>query len=204
MGVARGDAGYVAVGASGVGSMESKGAVWSSADGLTWERLPDAAVFARASLHAVAAHDGILVATGYASDPPGGGNLFARPSAWTSSDGETWERLEVIDRTLPQPDGAIGALEGALMLFVVHTDGGWLSAGTALTAEAESVRFDIAIWTSRDGRNWQRVPHGPGFVAGTASSLEFGASSLAVAGDRVVVVGRTSGPQTTLWISPAR
>jgi hypothetical protein len=113
-------------------------------------------------------------------------------------------RLEVIDPTLPQPDGAIGALEGALMQFVARTDGGWLSAGTALTAEAETVRIDAAIWTSPDGRTWQRVPHGPGFVAGTASSLEFGASSLAVAGDRVVVVGRTSGPQTTLWISPAR
>jgi hypothetical protein len=199
--VARSGAGYVAVGSSLVGSMESKGAVWTSTDGLAWDRLPDDPVFARASLYSVAAHDGLLVATGYASDPPGAGSLFARPSAWTSRDGTTWERSEVVDPTLPVRQTTTGALEGALMTSLARTEAGWLAAGTALTAEADAARFDAAIWTSADGETWQRVPHDPAFVAGRASGMEYGAFSLAVSDDRVVVVGRTTGPQTTLWIN---
>ena len=199
--VAKSGTGFVAVGSSLVGSMESKGAVWTSTDGLAWDRLPDDPVFTRASLYSVAAHDGLLVATGYATDAPGAGNLFARPSAWTSRDGMTWQRAEVIDPTLPVRQAATGALEGALMTSLGRTEAGWLAAGTALTAEDDSVRFDAAIWTSGDGRAWQRVPHDPGFVAGRASGMEFGVFSLAVPDDRVVVVGRTTGPQTTLWIN---
>jgi hypothetical protein len=94
-----------------------------------------------------------------------------------------------------------GALEGALMTSLARSEAGWLAAGTALTAENDSMRFDAAIWTSADGNAWQRVPHDPGFVAGRASGMEYGAFSLAVSDGRVVVVGRTTGPQTTLWIN---
>jgi hypothetical protein len=199
--VVAGGPGFVAVGSILVGSMESKGAIWTSTDGRTWERLPDSPELERSDLRAVATDGERLVATGWTSDAQRG--LFFVPSAWTSSDGTTWSRATVNDDELPLGGSTLGALEGAVMLAVTRTGDLWVSVGMALTARTDAMAADAAIWTSVDhGLIWHRVRHHPRFEAGMTTSTEFGATSVVAAGRQVIVVGRTTGPRTTVWISP--
>ena len=199
--VVAGGPGFVAVGSILVGSMEAKGVVWTSTDGRTWRRLPDRPEFERSELRAVAAHGDSLVATGWTSDLERG--LFFVPSAWTSMDGATWRRATVNDDELPAHGSLTGGLEGAAMIAVARTDDRWVSAGLALTNATDQSAADAAIWTSvDDGNSWERVPHDARLEAGMTGSTDLGASSIAVAGSHVIVVGRTEGPRTSVWISP--
>ena len=198
--VTAGGPGFVAVGSITVGSMEAEGVVWTSVDGRTWDRVADRPEFVKSQLLAVKAHETKLVATGWTTDAER--ELFFTPSAWTSTDGLTWLRATVKDDSLPSGGLADGALEGAVMSALARGPAGWVSAGTALDAGPESMTQDVAIWTTDNGDVWQRVPPHRRFEAGISGSFRFGVSSVAASDDRVVVVGRTDGPQTTLWISP--
>jgi len=201
--VVAGGPGFVAVGSTYVASMEAKALVWLSRDGRAWEAVEDDEAFKMSELRAVGAHDGRLVATGWFTDAETG--LFFTPSAWTSDDGTAWSRATVVDDHLPDASSPEGALEGAVMMALARGRDGWIAAGTSVAAQGDLAAVDAAIWTSNaDGTRWERVPHEARFEAGMSTSLEFGASSVAVSGDRAVVIGRTEGPQTTSWISPAQ
>lgn len=200
--VVAGGPGFVAVGSELVGSMEPKGAVWTSVDGEVWDRVEDRPEFEKGEPRAVAAEGSTLVATGWATDIERG--IFFSPTAWTSTDGQSWRRAIVNDDTLPAGGSATGALEGAVMLSLARGPAGWVSAGTALEARSEAMTNDAALWTSADGVTWDRVPHDVLFEAGMSSGAEFGGLSVTAGADRTIVVGRTAGPQTTLWISPAQ
>lgn len=103
-------------------------AIWVSADGREWERLPDEAAFQLARMNAIAASDGLLVAAGV--HRAGEDDL---PAIWRSSDGRLWSRVE------------LAASPGAVENVVVGPDGFVAvgSAGQLATA-----------WRSGDGMSW--------------------------------------------------
>lgn len=85
-GLTAGGPGYVAVGTSGL----STASAWTSVDGATWVRAPDAAdLVGAAMVDAATLGDGTLVAIGGVRDAAGKPGTFL---AWTSTDGLTWHR----------------------------------------------------------------------------------------------------------------
>jgi hypothetical protein len=85
--VTQGGPGYVAVGDDG--RTPAKAAAWTSSDGRTWTAAPAQASFAGATMaNVVALADGRLVSVGSEPRPTGGPQFVA----WTSRDGQTWER----------------------------------------------------------------------------------------------------------------
>jgi hypothetical protein len=77
--VARVDDGYIAVGHLLFGTQFPSGVIWSSADGTTWTRAPDSAMFQQAKIAAVTASNGRAVAVGTFGSPD-----FAIPTIWIS------------------------------------------------------------------------------------------------------------------------
>jgi hypothetical protein len=98
--------------------------VWSSADGVDWERHTEAAPWAPRQYHEVAAWDGQLwVLEGYNVD---GGN---RKDVWYSSDGVDWTE---IPNTPWKPRHAASVF--------VHDDGLWMVAGNNMEPDVWKLR----------------------------------------------------------------
>ena len=137
-GVARGDAGVVAVGYDDSGG-ELDAAVWVSPDGATWTRIPhDEAIFGGAGsqvMWAVAAGGPGFVAVG--SDDSGGDQDAA---VWTSSDGASWTRVT-------HDEIALGGPSWQEMYAVVWTGRGLIAVGASDVAGGA----DAAVWASPDG-----------------------------------------------------
>jgi hypothetical protein len=133
-----GGPGLVAVGEAFTGeSWAPRPAVWASADGRHWARVPhDLEVFGSAeggSIATVAAGSDGLIAVG--------GEFFGQGvTVWKSFDGLEWTRLP------PNPD--LGAVDD-LTVF----NGGYVAVG----AEHEGNASVAAAWLSSDGREWSRA-----------------------------------------------
>jgi hypothetical protein len=111
--------------------------VWTSADGVTWARLPDdQTVFGGANMWDVIVGGPGLVAVG-AGD--------SGPAVWTSTDGTTWSRV-------PHDQAAFGAVDSGMFRVTAGGPGlvavGWDSS--------EDVGGAAAVWTSTDGITWSR------------------------------------------------
>ncbi len=133
--------GFVAGGYKGNEFLSADAALWSSPDGLTWQRTTDAAEFHDARVWGVAAGPNGLVAVGQAgpADAPGAAVV------WTSSDGRTWSRV---------PDGP--AFHDGRMRAVASVPGiGFVAVGEDLAGDTG------IIWVSKDGRQWERAPSDP-------------------------------------------
>lgn len=144
--VAAWSGGLVAVGqASAAG--EYYAAVWTSADGIAWSRVPhDEAVFGGPGTQAAAwvvPFGAGLVAVGI--DGPAGGFDAA---VWTSADGVTWSRVT--------DHGAVFGGDGSQMAAAVVAVGGGL---VAVGQDELPPNVDLAVWVSSDGLTWSRVPH---------------------------------------------
>jgi hypothetical protein len=200
--VVAGGPGFVAVGSVLLGSMEAKGAIWTSVDGSTWERLADDPVFDQAEIVSVARDGDGLVAAGWRSDIEAG--WFFTPVVWRSADGLTWTRATVEDSTLapdsPPPSGP-GALQGALITHVTRGDGGWLAVGGDARLDGESLRQRLAVWTSADGANWTRLSDLAESDLGADTTLSFGATTASITADRALIVSPGS-TGTSVWVSP--
>jgi hypothetical protein len=194
--VVAGGPGFVAVGNVPISSMETKGAVWTSPDGTAWTRIEDDPVFERSDIWSLAVDGETLVGVGFTLEPSG----QIRPLTWRSRDGLAWDRGTVADESIPVPSG--GNLEGAALTTVAKTSTGWLAAGVAVDIRPDGGALDVALWHSADGSTWTRHPHRPAFEAGMSGALQFAPSRIVVDGERVLVVGSTQGPQTTIWVSP--
>lgn len=200
--VATGD-GYIAVGTAG-----KNGMVWTSRDGLTWDRLATGDTFAGADLRGLARGDAGLVAVGATR---------IGPAAWVSADGRTWRRAADVARD------ASGRMEdvacaGRRCVGVGWSDAAdiwtsddashWLEADSfpaahhpgfmprLLTVVAGDPGFIAAgitdggiIWTSADGDAWQSVNLAPG----TLPSWDYVGSIAVGPGGRVVGL---AGPYT--------
>ena len=146
------------------GSEAGVATVWHSSDGRTWRQ----STLGSGWINAVAASAGAIVALGDVYNATGpavdrsiaGGEL----TAWFSTDGETWSRTILPADTLYEAR-AVTAWKGGFVAFAQQS-----VANTPVSA----------VWTSADGRSWERVPGDlPGFDAVAMASL----------GDRVVAVG---------------
>lgn len=184
----------VAAGPGGVlaiGSVNAQGvvAIWHSADGLRWERTPDAP-----SLHSrdgafltmatvVAAGGGWLAVGGETLNCIPGACRLVRAVVWSSPDGLRWTR---------QPDTA--TIQHAEMTGVTSSPSGYVAVGDA-AADPTRLGSPIqpAVWTSSDGQTWTRSDRLPTVAAPGDADVVLG--SVAVAGSRVVAVGyvRTHG-----------
>lgn len=165
--VAFGD-GYVLVGGK---DRQPQGKVWTSADGSSWQRVPDSKVFDGAVLRSAAATADAVVALGTK-----GRKLLG----WYSPDGQSWQRT-----TIDTVDKGVELFPAAIV------DG---PAG--LVAVASQVTQDLAgqsFYASEDGREWQEIEPPSETATGIYRSLDATA-------DEYILVGRPFyGPPVDLY-----
>lgn len=146
--ITRGGPGLVAVGLDGSGG-DFDAAVWVSEDGLAWERVPhDERSLGGVNFQAmqsVASSDSRLVAAG--ADTAGG---TFDAAVWYSDDGRVWRRV-------PHDDELFGGPNEQDINAVASGGSGFVAAGLA-EFDVPGDR-DVAIWTSSDGEEWERVSH---------------------------------------------
>jgi len=144
--VTAGGPGLVAAGTDASGG-DIDAALWTSPDGITWTRVPhDEAIFGGPgdqSIFGVAAGDSGVIAVGM--DDMGG---YGDAAVWTSPNGLTWVRI-------PNADGVFGGPGHEMMSGVTISDFGLVAVGSAWFGP-EQIR--AAVWTSKDGATWTRVP----------------------------------------------
>jgi hypothetical protein len=200
--VIAGGPGFVAVGSVLVSSMEPKGAIWTSVDGSTWERLPDDPVFDGAELVSIARDGDGLLAAGWRIDVESG--WFFSPAIWRSADGTTWTRAAIDDPTMapasPPPSGP-GALQGAMVTHLSRGDAGWIAVGGDGRQDGEQLRQNVALWTSADGAAWQRRQDLAEPELGASSTILFGTVTSNISGDRALIIGPGQAG-TSVWVSP--
>jgi hypothetical protein len=183
--IAAGGPGLIAVGVSGTGNSPGPAAVWTSSNGIDWTRLPPDPVFDGAGMRAVTAIRGIgLVAAG--TDTAGDTGV-----AWTSVDGTRWTR---------SPGGPdLGGPDQKVRINALSAGGPGVVAVGFASRGADAQYGDGAVWTSPDGKTWQRQPSGVEFVASKLTAVT-------PLGRGLVAVGDTGAPDdfgATVWLSPA-
>lgn len=170
--------------------------VWTSVDGNVWARSgSDPDVFGEhgAMLDVVALDSGLL-AVGNIEELATDGGLLARPAVWSSADGVEWSRTWEGD---PIDSGDSMLLPGFNSL-TVGGDGLLVGVGMAQNGTGALV---AAVWTSADGRSWERVAAdnqefaGAGGVAVDVIDVTSGSSGF-------VAVGTEGGTAPALWHSP--
>jgi hypothetical protein len=192
--VTAGGPGLVAVGASGLdyytreipaddygGEAPLGGAdavVWSTRDGLTRTRVPhDVATFGgdggQQMLGVTVGGPG-LVAVGR-DGPVADGEGSA--AVWTSPDGLVWSRV-------PHDEDVFGG-EGEQRMVSVTVGGPGLVA-VGFDRPAEQGEGNAAVWTSRDGFVWSRVPHDEAVFGGDSRQMMLGVTK---GGPGLVAVG---------------
>lgn len=138
---------FVAVGSSQRNG-NSRGRVWTSADGTTWAAQPDGA-FAGHPLQAVAHNGADFYAFG-----------AAPASVWRSPDGQTWQTVELPD----EGGGELGswnAFTGGLVNDATTSAGVMYAAGETSVTGGDIACDCAALWRSADGTNWQQSTVSP-------------------------------------------
>ena len=183
------DAGY-----NDGGGKATQAAVWTSVDGLTWERVPnDEGIFGGENsqvMNAVVAGGPGLVAVGYDNANQGWGGMDANAAVWTSPDGTAWKRVpntEVFGDQRWQTMNAV-TVEGTRLVAVGY--------------DGPLDKYDAAVWTSVDGMTWTRVPQDKA-VFGGADVQGMNAVTAWEAGLVAVGYDRSGGAfEAAVWISP--
>ncbi len=157
-----------------IGNDRRGGVVLSSPDGVQWTRAPDNPSLDSASLTAVARGRGMTAVVGkYA-----GSN---RGFLWTSADGAHWN--------------AQGApfTGGTSVTDIAASPSAYVASGTFRTAPDAlgSRRTVAAVWTSDDGRRWDRF-----LLPLPAASGDFRPTLVRHVGSRFVAFGRFLGTTT--------
>jgi hypothetical protein len=168
--VTTGGPGLVAVGnEKREGDEQSKVAVWTSPDGITWSRVPhDNADFDGASMVSVVSGAFGLVAVG-------ADWVDERAAVWTSPDGISWSRVRSDETVFSENTEMKSVTIGGPGLVAVGTD--WSDGGSA------------AVWTSPDGITWSRVPHDEAVFAGPDHDGSQEGGSVAIEMDDVIAGG---------------
>jgi hypothetical protein len=178
--------GYVAGGSVGPELAERHARFWTSADGSTWEPVPDdAAALADAEVRAITRFGDGFVAVGVLGDA----QAQTGAVAWISPDGLTWERI----------DGE--PFEGGKAVAIVESPaGGLVAVGTTVE------RREAVAWTSGDAREWTRAPTEDSrlFASYSENGGYIQMTDVAVVGDQLIGVGIFQGLQrgtATSWVS---
>ena len=138
--------GWVAVGSVDASADHRLGAIWTSPDGLEWERQTDRAGFLGTAAYGIATAGDRLVVVG--SMVGGAPDDVALPAvAWTSDDALHWTPVE-------SPAFAVGPMRA-----VTATPLGVVAVGFGI----DDTR--AAAWTSTDGSEWTAAPDQPAFAA---------------------------------------
>lgn len=187
-GVVRGGPGYVAVGSAPDRANAAGGAIhgvaWTSTDGRSWSRVPDAPVFHAPAgttqqfgdgITAIASSGGRLVAVGSVLSQDVGGSAVA----WWSSDGRTWTR------------GTGDRFLSGQLFNVAAVSGGFLATGPSGPDSCLG-----GIWSSADGGAWT-------CVAGDLVFTDFAAYAAAASPQVDIVVGFASGAGAVVWTRPS-
>ncbi len=184
MRAAPGGPGLVAVGYE-TSAGDDDAAVWTSADGLAWSRVPhDEAIFGGSGsqfLTSLAAGGPGLAAVG--ADTSGGDHDAA---VWTSVDGSSWSRV-------PHDEAVFGGPDYQVMEAVSAAGPGLIAVGN----DGSGGDWDAAVWTSADGLIWSRVPHDEAVFGGGDHQAMFGVA----AGNQGVVAVGSSGGDAAVWTS---
>ncbi len=154
--------------------------MWTSPDGATWTRQPDAdlAVFGRAGLNAVAAGPGGLVAFG--ARAPAEGDVT--PLVWTSTDGRAWTAAPEFYTAFPT----------AIVDDVTATATRFVAVGRPDDPGGPSGKG--AAWYSPDGRTWQAATGEPPLELARALGIAGGAIALGdAAAENASLWGTTDG-----------
>lgn len=154
------------------------GAVWTSMDGITWERAPvDPDLLD--GIERVAAHQSGLVAigSGWTDDQKNG-------AMWISPDGLSWTAVPHAPKLT-----SITATGSGLLVGVGTEE----LEENACDADANGDCLAVA-WTSVDGTTWTRVPHDEAVFGGGPDKQMM--SDVTTIGSGVVAVG------TSVWYSP--
>jgi hypothetical protein len=176
---------HLAAGPSGVvavGTIDARSAAWVSADGRNWTYRTRVFPTALGSGDEVRVTDVVATATGWLAVgrddpfcPTGCPAEPLRALMWTSTDGETWTRLQ-------QPSFPGGGINS-----VTAFDGGYVAVGDS--------SGHAAIWTSPDGLGWTRIGDDPMFGAPADASPDTTVTAVGVAAafGSIVVVGMANG-----------
>ncbi len=149
--VAVGGPGLVAVGAVGSGANQAA-AVWTSADGLSWSRVPhDEAVFGEGQgMSSVTVGGPGLVAVGAPlAHVLGSENAHEDAAVWTSEDGIIWSRV-------PHNEAAFGGQGNQKMNAVIAGDFGLVAVGSDSLFACTTIpsaficdeHADAAVWNN--------------------------------------------------------
>jgi hypothetical protein len=163
------------------GAHRSHPAVWTSADGVIWSRVPPSDSVPRGDreqfMTAVTAGGPGLVAVG------GGDGDATIPTVWTSPDGINWSEV-------PGQAAFAGGSGGYPQISSVTTGGpGLVAVGW--------IDYQAAVWTSPDGVAWSRVPHDDSIFGESWTSM----SEVIDVGSGLIAVGVSNG-HAAVWTSP--
>jgi hypothetical protein len=154
-------------------------ALWSSADGRSWERLSMPKQFTANNVQTISGGRAGFIAFGSRADG-------TTPAIWTSMDGRAWA-----SRALPVVSSGKLALDAA-----VSFDSGYVLLGAVLGEEGcgGPAHVKPAVWHSADGSSWTRADL-PGALKDPSAYLRIRSS-----GDRLLV---TQVPQGDITTAPA-
>jgi hypothetical protein len=167
-------------------------AVWMSADGLSWQRLPTDATFAGTEALNVAAHGDTLIVLG-----PGHGTSSVR--VWLSQGQRSCASCSVPPSGHPWQAASLsfpgGRDEQPLFAAIASGGPGFVFVGAGIRiVDGKPVPMGAIVATSPDGATWSfNDPASPEFAGGSMSGVAAGPSG-------VVAVGET-GVAPTVWTS---
>ncbi|GLY29865.1 hypothetical protein [Kineosporia sp. NBRC 101731] len=141
-------------------------------DSVKWYNLDPLLLGMETRPHLIAAHEESFVAVG--SDPVSGA-----PLSWFSSNGVSWPRGDL---------AAVSAREAsATSVFAISGQGQRVVALGEIPSITAPGSYNAVLYETRDGRHWVTLP-GPGVDFRMAGPSSFGYPSVAVDGDRTVIV----------------
>jgi len=189
------DDGFFAVGAEReLDGSTIRAAVWSSVDGLSWERVdPESPL-----LNESAAEPGDQSPSGYFTTNVAshgrtlvvvGAKILDRiePTVWRKAPDQGWERF-----MLPNPSETLDIVAHQ----VVATPHGFTAVGLDFREADDSDAVQVLVWTSPDGAEWTLANGG----FGPGERIE----AMENVGDRIVAVGSRGGtihPVAAAWTS---
>jgi len=177
---------------------------WTSVDGTSWTRTPeDPAIFGdpatqTSGMVGITETSHGLIATGsveyWTVDDEGVTTLITiHPAAWISDDGITWERVWE-DTGFPVEPEEFANVRVWMDSVVEGPDGQLVAVGATLNENGDSI---ATVWTSGDGRQWERVELGNAVATKGTAMLD-----VALGEHGYVAVGTAGGTNAAIWQSP--
>lgn len=153
-----------------------RAAIWTSPDGIAWQRVPDIPSFREAGISGIARFGHRLVAVGSGEEEVERDVRWF--IAWTSDDGKAWTPVAGTNQIRQSP-GVLAATDKALvtttqdMVDVIRSTDGFhwqvvrrpassgeindiVASGGRFVAVGDGPRGSSRAWTSTDGRTWRR------------------------------------------------